>query len=219
MPLVRHRRSQKAGVVGIGGRGHRGGGGRAHVQLRRSVSGQYEVRGRQGVRSIPARIQLRVSKLKAAAVRGLEASLGFWFTCGFSEEVGVAAELLGGRERDGVNAILDRREALSGNPAIRWAGDATKSPRSRAVDPAVSFGKPASKSSAPSKTSSVRARPIKRTRCWIPPPPGGRPNAVSGWAKIAVSRAAKRMSQAARTRCRRRARGPRSGRSCEAARA
>ena len=30
----------------------------------------------------------------------------------------------------------------------------------------------------------------------MPPPPGTRPNAGSGWAKIAVSRAAKRMSQA-----------------------
>jgi hypothetical protein len=30
----------------------------------------------------------------------------------------------------------------------------------------------ASKSSALSMTSSARARPIRRTRCWMPPPPG-----------------------------------------------
>ncbi len=37
---------------------------------------------------------------------------------------------------------------------------------------------------------------MRRVRCWAPPPPGSRPKAGSNCAKIADSRAAKRMSQA-----------------------
>jgi hypothetical protein len=66
--------------------------------------------------------------------------------------------------------------------------------RQRSIDPAVSFGQLRIVIPALNMTSSARARPIRRVRCWMPPAPGVTPVAASGWPKIADSPAAKRMS-------------------------
>jgi hypothetical protein len=61
-----------------------------------------------------SQVHLRVPGLEAADERRPEAALGLGTACGLAEEVGVAAEVFGRRERNDVDAILDRRKAGGG---------------------------------------------------------------------------------------------------------
>jgi hypothetical protein len=57
----------------------------------------------------PRQVYFRVSGLKAALERGLDALLGLGVAHAFGKEVRVAAEVLYRCERNGIDPVLDRR--------------------------------------------------------------------------------------------------------------
>src|SRR5262245_57411760 len=56
-------------------------------------------------------VHFRLSGLKAALQRGLEPALGLGVARALAKEIGIATEILGRRERDRIDAVLDRDEA------------------------------------------------------------------------------------------------------------
>ena len=62
-------------------------------------------------------------------MRGLDQALRFGGVHLLAEEIGIATEVVGRREGDRVDAILDGdRMPAAGNLAIRWASACTNSP-------------------------------------------------------------------------------------------
>src|SRR5262245_1878735 len=59
-------------------------------------------------------LQFRVTRLEAALHRSLDAGLGFGVLHGFAEEIGVTAKVFGRGEGDGVDTLLDHRQAGRG---------------------------------------------------------------------------------------------------------
>src|SRR5262245_6350512 len=102
----------------------------------------------------------RVSGLEAAFERGLESPLGFWVACAFAEETGIPTEVLDLRERDRIDALLDRGDTGArelGDPMSERSDEIAELLRGQgAIGPAVPLSSSASLSCAVNMTSSAR---------------------------------------------------------------
>src|SRR5713101_1984824 len=84
-----------------------------------------------------------ISGLEAALDRGLNAALGLGVPGALAEEIRIATELLGWRERDGIDSVLDRdmssgREAF--DPMSERSDEATEHVGGQcSIDPAVAL--------------------------------------------------------------------------------
>src|SRR5712691_3713630 len=65
----------------------------------------------------PGQVHFRLSGLEAALQRGSEPALGLGIAQALAEEIGIATEVLGRRERDRIDAVLDRDKAGGRKPA------------------------------------------------------------------------------------------------------
>src|SRR5215471_878675 len=65
----------------------------------------------------PAQVHFRVSGLEAALERGLDALLRFGVAYALPKQVGIAAEVLSGCERDGIDALLEYDKTRGRKPA------------------------------------------------------------------------------------------------------
>ena len=63
-----------------------------------------------------SQIHFLVSGLETVSGRCLNAGLGFWNAHALTEEIGLAMEVFGWRERDGVDSVLDRDLTCSWEP-------------------------------------------------------------------------------------------------------
>ena len=100
-----------------------------------------------------------------------------------AEEIGIATEVLDGRESYRIDPVLDHGVTggrKAGDPVSERSDEVTEcSGRQRSIDPPVSFSQLRLVIPALNMTSSARARPMMRARCWAAPPPGSTPNAGS----------------------------------------
>jgi hypothetical protein len=91
-----------------------------------------------------AKGQFRFSGLEAALHRGLDALLRLGVEHALAEEIGVAPEVLGRRERDRIDPVLDHDLASGWEPgdpmSERFDEIADRVGRQRSIDPAVLFG-------------------------------------------------------------------------------
>jgi hypothetical protein len=101
-----------------------------------------------------------------------------------AEEIGIATEIPGRRERDRIDALLDRDQAGGREPSDpmgKRSDETVERPGGqRAIDPTVAFGQ--------LRVVVVRAQqnferpraPMRRVRCWTAPAPGIVPSPGSG---------------------------------------
>src|SRR5262249_52115840 len=64
----------------------------------------------------PGQVHFRVSGLESALDRGLDALLGLGVAHALAEEIGIATEVLGRRECDRIDPVLDRDQASGRKP-------------------------------------------------------------------------------------------------------
>src|SRR5262245_61846072 len=91
-----------------------------------------------------AQVEFRVSGLEAVLESGLDLALRLGPADDLGEEIGVATEVFGQRERDGIHPVLYHEAARgrkAGDPVRERSDETVELPgRQRPVDPAVALG-------------------------------------------------------------------------------
>ena len=132
----------------------------------------------------PRQNHFGVSSLEATLHRGLHLALRLGGTHALAEEIGIAAEVLGWRQCDRIDPVLDRDLARGWEPrdpmSERFDEVIERRCGQRAINPAVPLSQIGVIVFPLSMTSSALARPMSRARCWKAPPPGSTPSAGSG---------------------------------------
>jgi hypothetical protein len=94
----------------------------------------------------PGQSHFCVSSLEATLHRGLDLALGLGGTHALAEEIGIAAEVLGWRQRDRIDPVLDRELAGGWEPrdpmSERFDEVIERGGGQRSIDPAVPLSWP-----------------------------------------------------------------------------